>query len=228
MGLWGQDAGFRIAGRLGDPPRAGPDVGSLEREALERSLDLKASRKLFTAAARRRNVAQADGLLPELSAGAEAERDDGDWKVGPVAELELPLFYQGQGEVATAEAEMRREQQRHRALATSIRAAARAAGSRLLIARERAVYIKAVLLPLRERIVAETQLAYNAMTVGVFQLLESKREQIQAGRAYVEALRSYWTAQAEVDQLLAGRLPAGWDETRAAAEQAKPGRRDQH
>ena len=228
MGLWGQDAGFRIAARLADPPEIAPDVRSLERQALERSLDLSAARKLFTAAARRRNVAQAEGMLPELSAGAEAEREDAEWKVGPVAELELPLFYQGQGEVAAAEAEMRREQQRHRALATAIRAAARAASSRLLIARERALYIKTVLLPLRERIVSETQLAYNAMTVGVFQLLESKREQIQAGRAYVEALRSYWTAQAEVDQLLAGRLPAGWDENKPAADPVTPGSRGQH
>ena len=108
------------------------------------------------------------------------------------------------------------------------RGVARAASSRLLIARERALYIKTVLLPLRERIVRETQLAYNAMTVGVFQLLESKREQIQAGRAYVEALRSYWTAQAEVDQLLAGRLPAGWDENRPMVGQVAPGRRNGH
>jgi outer membrane protein, heavy metal efflux system len=97
-----------------------------------------------------------------------------------------------------------------------------------LIARERALYIKTVLLPLRERIVTETQLAYNAMSVGVFQLLESKREQIQAGRAYVEALRGYWAAQAEVDQLLAGRLPAGWDDPRGSVEEAASGRRDRH
>jgi outer membrane protein, heavy metal efflux system len=228
MGLWGRDTGFRIEGRLADPPEAAPDVRSLERKALERSLDLSAARKLFTAAARKRNVARAEGLLPELSAGAEAERDDEEWKVGPVAELELPLFYQGQGEVAAAEAEMRREQQRHRALATAIRAAARASASRLLIARERALYIKTVLLPLRERIVTETQLAYNAMTVGVFQLLESKRAQIQAGRAYVEALRGYWTARAEMDQLLAGRLPARWDETQAPIEAPASGRREAH
>ena len=228
MGLWGRDAGFKIEDRLADPPDTAPDVRSLERRALEKSLDLSAAKKLYTAAARKRNLAQAEGLLPELSAGAEAERDDEEWKVGPVAELELPLFYQGQGEVAAAEAEMRREQQRHRALATAIRAAARATGSRLLIARERAVHIKTVLLPLRERIVSETQLAYNAMSVGVFQLLESKRAQIQAGRAYVEALRSYWIAQAEVDQLLAGRLPAGWDEARSPVEPAAPARRDAH
>ena len=83
-------------------------------------------------------------------------------------------------------------------------------------------------MPLRERIVSETQLAYNAMTVGVFELLQAKREQIHAGRAYVEALRSYWTAQAEVDQLLAGRLPAGWDENPPMVDHVTPARRNGH
>ena len=32
---------------------------------------------------------------------------------------------------------------------------------------------------------------------------------IGTARAYVYALREYWTARAEVDQLLAGRLPRG-------------------
>ena len=166
--------------------------------------------------------------MPDLSAGAEAEREDGEWKLGPMVELELPLFYQGQGEVAAAEAQMRREQQRHRQLSMTIRAAARAAASRLVAARERATYIKTVLLPLRARIVDETQLAYNAMSVGVFQLLQSKRDQIHAGRAYVEALRNYWTARAQVDQLLAGRVPERWHEARVPAYEADAPSRSTH
>jgi cobalt-zinc-cadmium efflux system outer membrane protein len=50
-------------------------------------------------------------------------------------------------------------------------------------------------------------LPFNAMNLGVFQLMQAKRDQIEAARAYVQALREYWTARAEVDQLLAGRLP---------------------
>ena len=228
LGIWGKDAAFRVAGRLADPPEVGPEVRDLERQALARSLDLSIARKRFGAAARQRNVAQAEGLLPDLRAGAEAEREEGDWKVGPVAELELPLFYQGQGEVAAAEAGMRRARQRHHQLSTTIRAAARASASRLLAARERATYIKTVLLPLRARIVDETQLAYNAMSVGVFQLLEAKRDQIQAGRSYVEALRSYWTARAAVDQLLRGRLPSRWASAREPAPETESRPRSTH
>jgi cobalt-zinc-cadmium efflux system outer membrane protein len=57
--------------------------------------------------------------------------------------------------------------------------------------------------------VDETLRQYNAMNATVFALLSAKRDHIEGGRAYVEALRDYWTARAELEQLLAGRLPRG-------------------
>ena len=47
----------------------------------------------------------------------------------------------------------------------------------------------------------------GAMSVGVFQLLQAKREQIAAAAGYVDLLRDYWSLRAEVEQLAAGRLP---------------------
>ena len=76
-------------------------------------------------------------------------------------------------------------------------------------ARERAVQLKNVVLPMRERILSETQLQYNAMSASVFQLLIARRDQIEAGRSYVEALREYWLANADLEQVLAGRVPEG-------------------
>jgi outer membrane protein, heavy metal efflux system len=67
-------------------------------------------------------------------------------------------------------------------------------------------YSRDVVLPLRQKVVEETQLQYNAMLVGVFQLLQAKREQIAAGATYIDHLREYWTARSNVEQLLAGRM----------------------
>jgi hypothetical protein len=52
------------------------------------------------------------------------------------------------------------------------------------------------------------------MSVGVLQLSQAKRDQIETARAYVEACQSNWTARAEVEQLLAGRLPRVMSESR--------------
>ena len=52
------------------------------------------------------------------------------------------------------------------------------------------------------------QLQYNGMFVGVFQLLQARRDQIDAAREYIEALRDYWTARANLERAVGGRLPA--------------------
>lgn len=207
LGLWGQDANWQVEGRLSDPPpdAAAPD---LESKAVARSLDLAIIRHRYAAAAKRADLAVAEGWLPELKAGATAEREEKQWSYGPLAEVQVPLLYQGQGQVDRARAEMRRQAQLLTARAVEIRAAARTTRAKLTAARDRALYIKTVLLPARERILNQTQLQFNAMSVSVFQLLLARRDEVEAARSYVEALRDYWTARAEAQQLESGRLPS--------------------
>jgi len=205
LGLWGTGATFRVDARLGEPSGE-LRLSELETKAVEHSLDLTIIAHRLSAAAKRANLARAEGWLPELKGGVTAERE-GNWSYGPLAEVQVPLFYQGQGEVARARAEMRQQRQLLNARTAQIRAAAKTIATKLLAARERAIYIKDVLLPSRERILNATQLQYNAMSVSVFQLLAAKREQVETASSYVEALRDYWTAYAEAEQLRSGRLP---------------------
>lgn len=222
LGLWGKTAPFRVDGRLVDPP-AEFALADLEQSAIEHSLDLSIIKHRFEAAAKRSNLASAQGWLPELKAGVAAEREEKEWSYGPHAEIQVPLFYQGQGEVARARAEMRRQRQLLGARAVQIRAAARTTAVRLGAARDRAMYIKTVLLPARERILNQTQLQYNAMSVSVFQLLLARRDEVEAARSYVEALREYWTTRAEAEQLRSGRLPSG-SMTSESMERVEAGR----
>ena len=70
------------------------------------------------------------------------------------------------------------------------------------------MYYRDILLPLRERIVNEGQLYYNAMQIGIFQLLREREQQIETAVAYVDALREYWLARTDLSQIASGRLPA--------------------
>ncbi len=207
LGVWGDTAHWQVAGRLSDPETIPAE--NLEGRAVERSVELAAIRHRFTAAGKRANLARAQGLLPELKAGVAFEREAGEWSYGPMAEIEIPIFYQGQGEVARAQAEMRRERDLYAVMGVRVRAALRAVQARASTARERALYLKDVLLPMRQRILDETQLQFNAMNTSVFQLLVARRDQVEAGRAYVEAQREYWLAAADLEQLMAGRVPDG-------------------
>jgi outer membrane protein, heavy metal efflux system len=204
MGLWGRGTDWQAAVRLPDIPEQEHALDKLEGSAVDRSLDLAIAKQRFAAAAKRKNLARAQGFLPELKAGVSAERAD-EWGVGPAVEIEVPLFYQGQGEVGVAAAEMRQQQEVYTDIAVNLRASARNASSRLAAKREAVLYYKKVLLPLKEQVVQQTQLEYNAMLVGLFQLLQAKRDQVQTAAAYVDQHREYWIARTNVEQLLAGR-----------------------
>ncbi len=220
MGLFGErGARWKSEAQLADPTNF--DDAKLESRAVAANLDLKAFEKRYAAASGRADLAWTEGLVPDVEVGVGAERDDGEWGVGPVIGVGIPLFYQGQGAVDAAEAEMRGAKNRHEATATRIRAAARSTTARLRAARESAGFYKSTLLPLREKIVEETLLQYNAMNTGPLQLLSAKRDQVDTATSYVDALREYWVARAEAEALLAGRAPSA----RSAPAASSPPRR---
>jgi outer membrane protein, heavy metal efflux system len=208
MGLWGPEAGWQIDSRLPDVPAEPLAVEELERQALRQSLDLASARQRLIVGGEQLGVSRATLLIPESSLGAGAEREEGEWKVGPTIEVPIPLLNLGQGRIGRAVAELRRAQQEYYALGVRLRSTARALEERLQGADDRARYYRDILLPLRERIVRETQLQYNAMQLGVFDLLRAREQQIQAALAYVETLLDYWLARTELEQLLSGRLPS--------------------
>lgn len=206
MGTWGEDTQWEIDGRLPEIPSEPLPMGGIEQAALTRSVDLSHARQRILAAGQQLGYDRATALIPAVELGVEGEREEG-WKVGPVLSVPLPLFDQGQARVGRAVAELRRAQQEYYALGVRIRAVARAAQDRLQGAQDQAQYYRDILLPLQERIVNEAQLQYNAMQVGIFQLLRDREQQIETGVAYVEALREYWLARADLEQLSSGRLP---------------------
>jgi outer membrane protein, heavy metal efflux system len=209
MGTWGADTEWTIDRRLPDIPTEPLDSEDVERVALARSLDLSQARQRILASGQQVGLTRATALMPELDVGPAAEREGEEaWKVGPSITVPIPLFDQGQGRIGRAAAELRRAQQEYYALAVRIRATGRAVQERVVGARDRALYYRDILLPLRERIVNEAQLHYNAMQIGVLQLLRDREQQIETAVAYVEALREYWMARTDLSQVVSGRLPS--------------------
>lgn len=70
-----------------------------------------------------------------------------------------------------------------------------------------AKYQQEVVLPASQAVLEETQREYNGMLMGIYDLIDDTREQIEAGREYVETLRDYWVAEAELAQSVGGKLP---------------------
>jgi cobalt-zinc-cadmium efflux system outer membrane protein len=205
MGVWGAQTQWKTSPRLPDIPQQAVVEETVEQTAIERSLALAAAGQDILRLGEALGITETTALLQDVQIGAKTERDqDGSWGVGPAFSLPIPLFDQGQAGVAAARARLRQAQQQYMVVAVEVRSAARTAVARVRLARDRALYLRQVVLPLQSRIVENSQRQYNAMTISVFQLLQARQEQIGAGAQYVESLRGYWLARSELDLILAG------------------------
>lgn len=206
MGLWGPDAAaWKMRGRLPELPAQEVDLNDFEKHAIERSTELEASRRSTEALAREYKVTNISSVLSSAEVGVSSAREDSSvWHVGPSLSLEIPIFDQGGAKREKARAEIRKAIEEHAALAVTLRANVRTASMRLTKAREQSIFLRDQVLPRRQEILNETQKEYNGMQLGVFQLLQAKRDQIDGGRQYIERLRAYWMARSDVDLIGTG------------------------
>ena len=207
MGLWGDDTGWNIRTGLPDLPAKDEPLDHVESLAISQRLDLAAERWEIERIAKALSITLHWRWVPLIDIGIETERDtDGERVTGPSLAIELPIFDQGQARVARVEAIMRQSRQRMTALAVEIRSEVREIRDRLVFARELAEHYRDVLVPLRQRLVAESQRYYNYMLIGVYELLQSKQDEIEAYREYIEAVRDYWVARSDLERAVGGHL----------------------
>lgn len=227
MGLWGEEADqWRIATRLPGLPEREVAFTDLETLALSQRLELQRARQEIEVTAQSLGLAQftrAAGGITRLDVGGHYEREpEGIGTAGPSLVITLPIFNQGQPALARAEALLRQSQQRYNALAAQIHSEVRAARDRLFTARHLVDRYQTSTLPLRERIVQESQLHYNAMQIGPFQLLQARQAQLDAGRQYTETLRNYWVARSDLERAVGGRLITASTSTQPAVIEPQP------
>lgn len=209
LGLNPDQVGWTMSGGLPALPSIDTLPEALEAAALETRLDLAALRAQADTAGKALSLKQSTRLLPgDAELGLNTEREpDGERITGPTLSLQLPLFDQGQTEVARLSAEHRQAQDRVAALSATIGSQARAARNRLLTARQAAEFHQQTLLPQRRAILQETLLHYNAMHKGVYELLAAKEQQQLTEREAVESLHDYWSARTNLEQALGRQLP---------------------
>lgn len=208
LGLWGAGTEWQVAPRLPDPPKNEIRASGLESRAIAQRLDLAALKQETLSEARRLGVARFDVIAQGFELGGHLEREPsgGASTIGPSIIVPIPLFNFGQAAKARSEAKVRQSQQRYLALAVQIRSEVRSARDRMLLARQRIDYLQSTARPLRQRVVEESQLQYNAMQISLFDLLRAKQDEVNSGREYVDALRDYWIARAELEKAVGGSL----------------------
>lgn len=208
MGLWGARTGWKLPGRLPELP---PDEVALERLesiAVEKRLDVNAARREFQALDYALSLVKTTRWTGVVNVSVEAGRlrDSRRISFGPSVALEIPLFDQRQAAVARLEAFKRQAENHLQALAVEARSDVRASKVRLTTARSIVEEYGRGLVPLRENIVKFSQEQYDAMLLGVYQLIQAKQNEFLAYREYIEALRDYWIAKSDLERAIGTRL----------------------
>jgi cobalt-zinc-cadmium efflux system outer membrane protein len=207
LGLWGNQTVWQVESEL--PPLPGKELPfeNVEALAISQRLDLAAARGEAANVQSALKLKKSVRWLPAVSVGVNAEHDlDHSWVMGPSLSLEVPVFDQGQPELARLAAEYRRAARKFEALAVNIRSEVCEARDALIAARDAAEYYQRVLLPQRQRILRATLLQYNAMQLGNHALLAAKEREALAEREAIEALRDYWIARARLESAAGGSL----------------------
>jgi len=169
------------------------DLALLDREIEAQRLGLDLDKKWF---------------LTKGSVGVETERSsDGVQSTGAHFSLELPIFHQHQAVYARREALIRQAEDRLAGRRGAARAEVRIAAERMALARRAAERYERSIVPLRQKIVGLTQTEYNAMIVGVPDLLAAKSAETRVGIEHARAVQDYWTARADLERAMGVKLP---------------------
>jgi len=208
LGLSGDEAAnWQVESELPELPSGDPVLTNLEEKALSQRFDLAAVRKQIEVF-RRSLTAARFGIIPQAEAGFNTEKEtDGQRVTGPTWNVEVPVFNWQQGARARNKAQLRQSQYTVTAFEVQVRSEVREAFNRLSVARITTERYQEKIIPLRERIVGLTQQQYNFMLMGVYQLIQVKQNEILARRAYIEVLKEYWIARANLERALGGKLP---------------------
>lgn len=205
-----QAARLRLPAQLPETPAVPRAAEDVARQAGAQRLDVRLAEATWRAARAERGrervtsfidfeaVIRRDTLFDEVN-------DERSTVRGGEIELRVPLFDPG---------DLRRGKQDARTRAAALRLEATLREASSSIREQYAAYQTAhriarhhrdTVIPLRATISEETLLRYNAMIIGVFELLADSREQITAVRAAIDAERRFWLAEASIQAALVGR-----------------------
>jgi len=208
LGLAGDQLDFTLIERLPDLPAAPVEPKDAEQTAMDRRLDVAMARRSTEATAKSLGLTRATRFVNVLEAGYANKSQTGEpRRSGYQIELELPLFDFGSTRAARAEAVYRQALNRAADIAVNARSEVRESHSAYRTAYDLARECRDEAVPLAKRISDENLLRYNAMLIGVFELLADTREQVTSVAACVEALRDHWIADTNLQTALTGRSP---------------------
>ena len=209
MGLWGSDLDRLLPRTLPPLPAKSMTLAVVERDAMDRRVDLAVARLEVEALARSYGLTRSTRLVNVLDASgiSKTQKDKGvpsaDGGGFDIA-FEVPIYDFGRAKVREAEQRYLEGVNTLGGMVINARSEARQAYGAYASTRAIVVKYEREVLPLRKTISEQTELQYNAMQVDAFVLLDAARANETAKVASIEAKRNFWIASVDLSVAVLG------------------------
>lgn len=207
LGLYGVQTHYTLSTEpftLMEPAVSEP---GLEKRAITDRLDMRSVMKSVDYAAKQAGYTENTRLLDEVELSLESEKTTGEKRFNTFGiKLPVPIFDFGQARVSKSQAIYNQSVHRLYESAVNIRSEVREGYAHLRYTYDIARSYDEVIVKTNQQILEETQLFYNGMLDGIYELLEDQRRAGEAKMEALDAMGAYQKAQADLEYTIGGKL----------------------
>jgi hypothetical protein len=205
-----QVAQLQLPERLPDLPKEPRAASEVTASALQQRIDVQLARLQLDIAGKAQGLALLGSLVDvELGGRRDTVFDnasgDKHHRRGYELEIRLPIFDWGGAQRAQMSAQSLAAAHRYEAVVRSASSQLRESYSAYRTGYDLARHYRDEIVPLRKTVSEENVLRYNAMLIGVFELLADSRDQVASVVAAINAQQQFWLADAGLASSLIGK-----------------------
>lgn len=179
----------------------------LEKRAIADRLDMRSAMKSVDYAAKQAGYTENTRLLDEVELSIESEKATDESRLNTFGiKIPVPIFDFGQARVSKSHSIYNQSVHHLYETAVNIRSEVREGYANLRYTYDMARSYDEVIVKTNQQILEETQLFYNGMLDGVYELLEDQRRAVEAKMEALDALGSYQKAHADLEYTIGGKL----------------------
>lgn len=205
MGVYGDQTRYSLSGEALELPNQPLENGMLERLAMENRLDIAAAKKAVDYAAAEAGYTKNSRLLQEVTLEAQREIGSaGEQFTTYGFKIPIPIFDVGQGRVSKAQARYNQSVHHLNELAVTIRSQTREGYAKLRYDYDIAHEYQAI-AKTNHAILEQTQLYYNGMLDGIYELLADQRRYSDAKIQSLVAIGEYRKSYADLTYTVGGK-----------------------
>jgi outer membrane protein, heavy metal efflux system len=219
LGISGKQAKWTVTETIAALAATAPNLDDLEQKAVDANLRLTSLRAQSEVADEQAGIARTRQWIPELAAGVAlvGHGNGAGVAVGPALRIGLPWFGSAGAIADRKNAEVIRTKHELTATSTQLRGQARNMRSKALALYAEATHLQNVIIPLREKIVEQTLLHYNAMDADPFELMIAQRQLTEGRIQLLQAQLQFVLEQTAIATLLQGAISSSDMQSNTAA-----------